>query len=103
MREALNLNLFATGGILPQKIVFLETSKDTLKSRLNEKSLDNIEQKGIQYLLDTQSYFKEILAYLQDESFTESNPNIKKPEILTLDSAMPKEEIHKRICSFFGI
>ncbi|WP_281651651.1 dTMP kinase [Helicobacter bilis] len=103
MREALNLNLFATGGILPQKIVFLETSKDTLKSRLNAKSLDNIEQKGIQYLLDTQSYFKEILAYLQDENFIESNPNIKKPDILTLDSAMPKEDIHKRICSFFGI
>lgn len=103
MREALMLNLFATGGILPQKIVFLESSKDTLKNRLNQKSLDNIEQKGIQYLLDTQSYFKEILAYLQDENFLESNPNIKKPDILILDSAMPKEEIHKRICSFFGI
>lgn len=107
MREALRLNLFATGGILPQKIVFLESSKDTLKNRLNQKSLDNIEQKGIQYLLDTQSYFKEILAYLQDDdlykNFIESKLNIKKPEILILDSALPKEEIHKRICSFFGI
>ena len=51
------------GAILPQKIVFLETSKDTLKSRLNAKSLDNIEQKGIQYLLDTQSYFRDISVF----------------------------------------
>lgn len=114
MYEALRLNLFATGGILPQKIVFLESSKQTLQNRINQKQLDNIEQKGIQYLLDTQDSFKKVLECLQNEKVlhilykniwdnTDSKYKICKPEVLILDSALPKEEIHNRICVFFGI
>ncbi|GAB0172664.1 dTMP kinase [Helicobacter trogontum] len=118
MYEALRFNLFATGGVLPKKIVFLESSKDTLEDRLNQKRLDSIEQRGIQYLLDVQEYFKEILACLQAENTlydlyksvaqecdldSKSIQSIYKPEVLILDSALPKEEIHKKICIFFGI
>ena len=116
--EALKLNLFATNGILPQKIVFLELSKEALIERLKQKQLDNIESKGIEYLMKIQSRFKNILQYLQTPNLLNTIKQYKEsgninadfmqlqnmqPEILMLNAKLPKEELHRDICSFFGI
>lgn len=113
--ESLRLNLFATGGILPQKIVFLELSKEALKNRLRQKQLDTIELKGIEYLMEIQNRFKEILKYLQTQEVSDmilqhtvvidkdSKMRVQTPEILTLNAELSKEELHDNICSFFGI
>jgi dTMP kinase len=49
-----NLNRFATDSIFPQKVVILKLDKQTLKNRLNRKEHDNIEKRGIDYLLRIQ-------------------------------------------------
>lgn len=119
--ESIKLNLFATYAILPHKIVFLELGESTLKERLSQKTLDNIEQKGIEYLMEIQARFKQIFALLQQEESLQAlqqycnaithrtctpqaqSITIAKPEILCLDAALPKEVLHKRIHTFFGI
>lgn len=111
--EALRFNLFATNGILPKKIVFLELPKDTLLGRLKQKKLDNIESKGVEFLMEIQKRFKNILNYLQtpnilgmlQQYICAKNINIDsiRPEVLLLNAELSKEELHSRICSFFGI
>ncbi len=119
MHEALRLNLFATQSILPHKIVLLELSEATLKERLGQKQLDNIESKGIHYLMDIQERLKTIITYLQNSNTMQDlgycNPNrvknidsaynaqTQQPEVLRLDAALPQEIIHNYICAFFGI
>ena len=49
-----NLNRFATNGIFPQKVIILTLDKKTLKERLSQKTHDNIEKRGIDYLLNIQ-------------------------------------------------
>lgn len=125
MYEALKLNLFATSGILPKKIVFLELSKETLKKRIGKKTLDNIESSGIEYLIKTQNRFKDILRYLQtqealnivkqykdgndfkdsikSQKYNPQKPELELPEVLILNAELSKENLHSQICSFFGI
>ena len=49
-----NLNKFATDGIFPQYVIILKLEKEDLKQRLSQKSHDNIEKRGIDYLLRIQ-------------------------------------------------
>ncbi len=51
----LNLNRFATDSIFPQKVIILKLNKETLKYRLSQKNNDNIEKRGIEYLLNIQN------------------------------------------------
>lgn len=110
LQEALYLNLFATLQTLPQKIVFLEISKDELEKRMQYKQLDLIESKGISHLLAIQDRFKEILSYITNnqenshtnipQTFTPFYTNIP-PELLVIDSSLSPQEIHNKITSFF--
>ncbi|PZT48662.1 dTMP kinase [Helicobacter valdiviensis] len=59
-----DLNLFALNGILPNKVVLLELSKEELKRRLDTKVHDKIERRGIEYLLALQERMKEVLEIL---------------------------------------
>jgi len=49
-----NLNKFATEGIFPNYVFILTLEKETLIKRLSKKSHDNIEKRGIDYLLNIQ-------------------------------------------------
>ncbi|WP_456488051.1 dTMP kinase [Caminibacter pacificus] len=49
-----NLNRFATDGIFPNFVFILTLDEETLKSRLSQKEHDNIEKRGIKYLLNIQ-------------------------------------------------
>ncbi len=100
IKVAIELNLFATQNILPQKIVFLELSRDTLKQRLKDKKLDKIEELGIEYLLDTQQRFIDVFEYLNNMQYDNIT---KKPEILRLNANLSREELNEKICMFFGI
>lgn len=83
------LNLFATSGVLPSKIVFLEISKEALRKRLKDKENDKIEMRGIEYLLDLQARIKEAILKLGICS-------------LSLDAGLTKEKITERIVEFIG-
>ncbi|PAF42474.1 dTMP kinase [Helicobacter sp. 11S02596-1] len=56
--QAKVLNLFATGGIVPDLVIVLKIDPATLTSRLSQKSNDAIEQRGIPYLLGIQEAIK---------------------------------------------
>ncbi len=51
----LNLNRFATENIFPKKVIILKLDEKTLKYRLSQKNNDNIEKRGIEYLLNIQN------------------------------------------------
>jgi dTMP kinase len=81
-----NLNKFATDGIFPNLVIILKLDKETLKKRLAQKTHDNIEKRGIEYLLRIQDNIiqtcnrLEITYFLIDASKTieEINFRIKK-------------------------
>jgi dTMP kinase len=47
-------NSFATDKIYPDLVIILKLDKDTLQKRLSIKSHDNIEKRGVDYLLSIQ-------------------------------------------------
>ena len=63
----LKLNKFALNGYLPQKTVFLKTDEETIQKRLKNKKRDEIEKRGIDYLLKVQSIMQEILKEMKLE------------------------------------
>jgi dTMP kinase len=52
--KLLELNKFATDNIFPDIVVILKLSEEELTNRLSKKSHDNIEKRGIKYLLNIQ-------------------------------------------------
>lgn len=63
--EALvKLNKFALEDHLPDKIVLFLTTMDTLKERTSQKSLDGIELRGLEYLLQVQEHMKQSILKL---------------------------------------
>ena len=79
-----NLNKFATDGIFPQFVIILKVDKNTLKQRLSQKNHDNIEKRGIEYLLR-----------IQDNIINTCN-RLEIPYLL-LDASNTIEEINFRI------
>lgn len=79
-----NLNRFATDGIFPQKVIILNIDKETLKQRLSQKTHDNIEKRGIEYLLNIQN------------NLIQTCNRLEIPYIL-IDAAKSMEEINFRI------
>ncbi len=49
-----NLNNFATDSIFPEFIIILKLEKEELIKRLSQKKHDNIEKRGIEYLMKIQ-------------------------------------------------
>ncbi len=79
-----NLNKFATDGIFPEFIIILKLDEETLKQRLSQKSHDNIEKRGVKYLLNIQ------------DNMTEVCNRLEIPYLL-LDASNSIEEINFRI------
>jgi dTMP kinase len=81
------LNKFALGGNLPDKIVLFKTNYELITQRLGNKEKDNIEQRGIEYLLRVQDVMEETIKSLH-------------VDFLLVDSAKSIEEIYKEIEEF---
>jgi dTMP kinase len=62
--ELLHLNRFALEDHFPDLVILFITNEETLLQRMNEKSLDGIELRGISYLLSVQEYMLESLKKL---------------------------------------
>ena len=79
-----NLNKFATDSIFPEYVIILKLDKNTLQYRLSQKTHDNIEKRGIDYLLNIQDNMLEVCNRLEIP-------------YLLLDASKPVEEINFRI------
>jgi dTMP kinase len=81
-----NLNKFATDGIFPEFVIILKLDEKTLKERLSQKTHDNIEKRGVNYLLNIQENMIEVCNRLEipyqlldaSNSIDEINYRIKK-------------------------
>lgn len=65
---AISLNIMALNGVMPDKIIILELSKEELEHRLSQKEHDSIESRGSQYLLDIQSRMIEAIELINTMS-----------------------------------
>ncbi len=81
------LNLFAVGGILPQKVIFLKLTKDELIRRISQKEQDRIERGGTENLLTIQERIEAALNELD-------------VEFLRISADKPLEAINSEIISF---
>lgn len=85
--ELISLNKFALNGYFGDKFIFLKADENTLKNRLFNKKLDNIEKRGIKYLLTVQENMEMILNYL-------------KFEVLKINASDEISNIHAKIKEF---
>ena len=79
-----NLNKFATDSIFPNYVIILKLDEKELRYRLSQKSHDNIEKRGIKYLLNIQ------------QNIIDTCNRLEIPYLL-LDASKDIEEIHYRI------
>ncbi len=89
--SSLELNLLATQSVLPDKIILLVIDKEGLKQRLSLKSLDQIENQGVEKLLTIQQKIK-AHAYALKEQFG--------CEVLELDAQKSVKNLHEQITAF---
>ena len=50
-----DINAFCMDGYGLDKVIFLEADENTIKNRFNNKKLDEIEKRGIEYFIQTQN------------------------------------------------
>ncbi len=81
------MNKFALNGRLPDKVVLFKTDKELIKLRLSSKEHDNIETRGIEYLLRVQDLMVDVL-------------NRLPIKVLIVDASKSIEDIHKEIKEF---
>ena len=84
-----SLNLIATSNTLPTHVILLELTKEELTKRLQGKTNDSIESRGIDYLLDIQNRMKETVKIL----------NLNH---IFIDASLSIEDISKRIEGFIN-
>jgi len=95
IQQSLELNIMALDKVMANKIVILTLDEDELKKRLSNKSQDNIEKRGIQYLLQIQNKMIETAKMLNQISTT-------KVDLLILDASSSIEAINKEIIKFIN-
>ena len=81
------MNRFALDGKLPDRVVLFTTTKELIQKRLFAKSHDNIELRGIEYLLRVQDLMINIL-------------NSLPVKVLTIDASRQIDDIHNEIKEF---
>jgi len=84
----IDMNQFALSNRFPEAIIFFKTDIDTLRERLNSKTKDAIEDRGIEYLMRVQDEMQKTLTKLKDIS------------ILEIDATLSLDEIHTRILNY---
>ena len=80
----IQINKFALGGNLPDKVILFQTNHELIASRLGDKKQDNIEKRGIEYLLEVQNLMQKILDSLH-------------VQYLIIDASNSIETIYKQI------
>jgi dTMP kinase len=85
--ELLDMNRFALENKMPDKVILLEMDIMTLDRRLSQKGLDEIEKRGLKYLLEVQQDMKDIIMKLGIES-------------LCVNASKSIEEIQREIVDF---
>jgi dTMP kinase len=85
--ELLDMNRFALENTMPDKVILLEMDIMTLDRRLSQKGLDEIEKRGLKYLLEVQQDMKDIIMKLGIES-------------LCVNASKSIEEIQREIVDF---
>jgi dTMP kinase len=87
LEDLAHFNAFATDKIYPDLVIILKLNRNTLEKRLSQKSHDNIEKRGIDYLLSIQDNLLTACEYL----------NINT---LVIDASLSIENIQKRILEY---
>jgi dTMP kinase len=85
--ELLDMNRFALENKMPDKVILLEMDIVTLDRRLSQKGLDEIEKRGLKYLLEVQQDMKDIIMKLGIEN-------------LCTNASKSIEEIQREIVDF---
>ena len=85
-----SLNKFALEGHFPDKVVLFLTNMKTLEERTSAKTLDGIELRGLDYLINVQNKMKESLEKLDID-------------YLEVDATDSIENIHQKILSYLEI
>ncbi|MEJ2437288.1 MAG: dTMP kinase [Sulfurovaceae bacterium] len=85
--ELLDMNRFALENKMPDKVILLEMDIMTLDRRLSQKGLDEIEKRGLKYLLEVQQDMKDIIMKLGIEN-------------LCINASKSIEEIQREIVDF---
>ena len=88
--ELVRLNRFALEDHFPDKIILFLTDMETLKARTAAKTLDGIELRGLEYLLEVQTHMKESIVRL----------NIPH---LFIDATDSIENIHQAILTYLKV
>ncbi len=90
LEELIALNHFALYGDWPEHIVFFKTDEETLSERIGAKNLDNIESRGVKYLLEVQ---KHMLIALEKLSIP----------CLIIDASDKIDRIHDKITNYLEL
>jgi dTMP kinase len=90
LEELIALNHFALRGDWPDHILLFETDLPTLRERTGAKSLDTIEQRGLEYLLNVREKMREAL------------DRMAIPHLL-IDARQSVEEIHGQILRYLDL
>ncbi|MBN2768225.1 MAG: dTMP kinase [Campylobacterales bacterium] len=85
--ELLEMNRFALENKMPDKVILFEMDIITLDRRLSQKGLDEIEKRGLKYLLEVQQNMKDIIMKLGIER-------------LYINASKSIEEIQKEVVNF---
>ncbi len=86
----MRFNSFALQGDLADKIILFMTDMKTLKDRTSQKSLDGIELRGLEYLMDVQNHMRKSLEKLEID-------------YLLIDATQDVKTIHQKIVSYLEI
>lgn len=88
--ELVRLNKFALEDHFPDKIILFLTNRETLKERTSAKTLDGIELRGLEYLLNVQEHMKESIIKLEIPH-------------LFIDATDTVENIHQSILTYLKV
>ncbi len=87
--ELIKLNMIALNENMPNLVVLLKIDKTHIEKRLNTKKHDNIEKRGIEYLLKVQENMIEALKKM-------------KIKYIQIDASLKIEDIHNIIINNIG-
>lgn len=86
MEQIIEFNNFAMQGIKPDLVIMLDLEQEILRERIQNKTHDSIEQRGIEYMLKVQSCMREAIEVLGVMA-------------VYIDASSSREAIHAQICT----
>jgi len=90
LEELIALNQYALRGDWPDEIIFFQTDFPTLRSRMEAKETDGIEERGLAYLMEVQQHMLDAL-------------NVLDIPFLVVDATKKPEAVFASISSYLGL